>query len=165
MITTIPGLAEKLVPVLERMIEEGPEERKDILSHSFGPGGLSALITAATMEQAVEFINDYAPEHMNIRCPEDNLEYILGLIRNAGEILVGDHTPFSAGNYALGITAVLPTNGFARNTSGITCRDMMKTSTIGKLNETAFRELAPVIREIAAHENLPYHGMAADIRL
>ena len=164
LVTTDPGLPEKLCPVIEKIIAEGPIERREILEHSFGPEGLSAMVTVPTLELAVEFINDYAPEHMNIRCPEEELKAVLGLIRNAGEILIGEYTPFTAGNYAIGVTAVLPTNSFAKNTSGITCRDMMKTSTIGRLNKNAFLELAPVLREISVNEDLPFHGLAAEIR-
>ena len=85
-------------------------------------------------------------------------------LKNSGEILLGKYTPFSAANYAIGITAVLPTNGFARSFSGITCKDMMKTSTIGRLSRSALINLRPVINQLGRYEGLPSHVQASDIR-
>lgn len=79
--------------------------------------------------------------------------------------MIGDYTPFSAGNYAIGITAVLPTNGFARNISGITAKDMIKISTIGELDKNALKKLLPTITEIGKWEGLPAHVLAAKKRL
>ena len=86
-------------------------------------------------------------------------------VKNAGEILIGQYTPFSAANYGIGITAVLPTNQFAKAFSGITSKDMVKVSTIGKLNKEALREIYPIIKEMGTYEQLPCHVKAADIRL
>ena len=80
-----------------------------------------------------------------IVCSKDKRRKILELVTHAGEILLGDHTPFSAANFAIGITAVLPTNGFSRSFSGITCKDMLKTSTVGSLSRSALAELRPAM--------------------
>ncbi|WP_242698160.1 histidinol dehydrogenase [Bacillus sp. SD088] len=76
-----------------------------------------------------------------------------------------EYTPFSAANYGIGITAVLPTNHFARTFSGITAKDMVKYSTIGQLSRTGLREIYPLIKELGTCEQLPGHVKAAGIRL
>ncbi len=85
-------------------------------------------------------------------------------MHKAGEILIAHNTSFSAANYAIGITAVLPTNGFARAFSGITCRDMIKTSTIGGLSAEALGDLEETIRALGEEEGLPCHVDAAGTR-
>jgi histidinol dehydrogenase len=85
-------------------------------------------------------------------------------VHKAGEILIAHNTSFSAANYAIGITAVLPTNGFARAFSGITCRDMIKTSTIGGLSAEALGDLEETIRALGEEEGLPCHVDAAGTR-
>jgi histidinol dehydrogenase len=78
--------------------------------------------------------------------------------------LLGAYTPFSAANYAIGITAVLPTNGFARSFSGVTSRDMVKISTVGELSRRALEELVPIVEKLGEYERLPGHVQAAEAR-
>lgn len=73
-------------------------------------------------------------------------------------------TPFSAANYAIGITAVLPTNGAAHAISGITARDMVRTTTLGELDAAALAALTPTIGILARYEGLPCHAAAAEAR-
>jgi histidinol dehydrogenase len=75
-----------------------------------------------------------------------------------------NHTPFSAANYAIGITAVLPTNGAARAVSGVTARDMLRTTTLGELDGAALAALTPTIGTLARYEGLPCHAAAAEAR-
>ena len=98
-----------------------------------------------------------------ICCEKSRERGVLDGVKNAGEILLGEFTPFSAANYAIGITAVLPTNGFARSFSGITCKDMLRTSTIGKLSKSALEELRPTIEQLGTREGFPCHIQAAAI--
>jgi histidinol dehydrogenase len=83
----------------------------------------------------------------------------------AGEVLLGAQTPFAAANYALGITAVLPTNGAARSLSGITARDMLRVTTLGELDAAALARLAPTIERLAEYEGLPCHAAAVRARV
>jgi histidinol dehydrogenase len=99
-----------------------------------------------------------------IWCNSQNEEKVLKDIRNTGEILIGPYTTFSAANYLIGITAVLPTNGFARRFSGITCKDMLKFSSFAKLSKEAIQDLYPGIKAIGDYEGLPCHVKAAEIR-
>jgi len=165
LVTTSAALAERTAESLRRIIAESEPPRRGYLEAVFGPSGRGAIVIASDLDRACAFLNDYAPEHLMIVCEPETEREALKRIRHAGEILLGPDTPFSAANYGIGITAVLPTNRFARAYSGVTARDMMKVSTIGRLNEDALRGIAPVIREFARCEGLSAHQAAADIRL
>lgn len=159
--TTSEGLAEKVMDILFNRIPLVEEKRRNILMKVFGKDGMGAITVVPDIDSACTIINEYAPEHLMVSCDEPSQEEILSKINNAGEILLGHNTPFSAANYAIGITAVLPTNGFAKAFSGITCKDMIKTSTIGALSESALNELKNTIDTLGEHEGLPCHVDAA----
>lgn len=161
MVTISRTLADQVVQVLLSRIPFVREDRRRNLTALFSEQGLGAVVVVPDIAQACRVINEFAPEHLMVACRENIQEEVLVRVRNAGEILLGQFTPFSAANYAIGITAVLPTNGFARAFSGITCKDMLKTSTIGGLSETALKELFNTIEEIGRHEGLPCHVEAA----
>jgi histidinol dehydrogenase len=161
LVTTSRMLADQVARILQERIPCVREDRKLILTAVFGEQGLGAVVVVPDMIHACRIINEFAPEHLMVACTEKIQEEVLARVKNAGEILLGHFTPFSAANYAIGITAVLPTNGFARSFSGITCKDMLKTSTIGGLSESALKELLETIEEIGLHEGLPCHVEAA----
>jgi len=165
LVTTSRPFAEAVAAALARRIPATEEKRRGFLTIMFGEKGMGAVAAVPDMETACEVVNEYAPEHLLIRCQEDVERAVLDGVRNAGEILLGEFTPFSAANYAIGITAVLPTNGFARSFSGITCRDMLKTSTMGSLTGPALDQLRPVIEQLGTHEGLPCHIEAAAVEV
>ena len=159
--TTSEKLAENVAKILLNRIPEVDEKRRPVLSKVFGKHGMGAIAVVPEIKSACKIVDEFAPEHLMVACREDTQEKILSEIRNTGEILLGHNTPFSAANYAIGITAVLPTNGFAKAFSGITCKDMIKTSTIGALSEEALKELKDTIDTLGGHEGLPCHVEAA----
>lgn len=165
LVTTSAGFADKVDALLRNCIDEVEEPRRKVLRHVFGPEGKGAIIAAADIEAACEWINGFAPEHLLIKCAIEREEQVLSRIRHAGEILIGEYTPFSAANYGIGITAVLPTNHFAKAFSGVTSRDMVKQSTIGRLNQAALADLYPIIKEMGDYEQLPCHVLAAAVKL
>ncbi|MFD0710541.1 histidinol dehydrogenase [Paenibacillus sp. GCM10027626] len=165
LVTTSSCLAADVERELMRCIDEVEGTRKHYLRNVFSPAGKGAIIVAADVELACGFINWFAPEHLMVSCHKETEERVLSLVRNAGEILIGEYTPFSAANYGIGITAVLPTNHFARAFSGITSKDMVKVSTIGKLSKQALQEIYPIIREMGTYEQLPGHVKAAEVRV
>lgn len=160
LVTHSEKLSDEVGKQAGKLMSKHPE-KESILDHSFGPSGLSGIVLTDSVGDSIRFANDYAPEHMIVNVAADRESYVVERIESCGELLLGDFTPFSAGNYAIGITAVLPTNGFARNVSGVTCRDMMKTTTIGRLSRDALIELRPTIEALGRHEGLPYHVDAA----
>ena len=86
-----------------------------------------------------------------------------GLI-NAGEILVGQHTPFSAANFVIGCPASLPTSGFAHVSSGITADTFLKRTAIAEADAGALSRMTPSILALADHEGFPAHGDAVRLR-
>lgn len=165
LVTTSEELAVEVEQQLWRLVERVDDKRQQYLKQVFSPSGKGAIVVADCIETACELINWVAPEHLMIAAKPATESDVLARIRHAGEILLGTYTPFSAANYGIGITAVLPTNHYAKAFSGITCKDMVKHSTIGRLSKEALQQLNPLIQEMSSYEQLPCHGKAAQIRL
>ncbi|MSZ97239.1 MAG: histidinol dehydrogenase, partial [Actinobacteria bacterium] len=87
-------------------------------------------------------------------------DQVVDAIINAGEILIGQHTPFSAGNFLIGCPASLPTSGFAHVSSGITVDTFLKRTAIARANEPALRRMSESIITLADHEGFPAHSNA-----
>jgi len=125
---------------------------------SLGPNGGAVLVKNLT--EAAEVSNMYAPEHLQIAVDPQHEEQLLDLLINAGEILIGQNTPFSAGNFVIGAPASLPTSGFAHVSSGITVDAFLKRTAIAKANEPALRRMAQTIVSMSDHEGFSAHGNA-----
>jgi histidinol dehydrogenase len=121
-----------------------------------GPRG--GIVLAPSLEAATDFINDYAPEHLEILSTEPFAH--LGRIQNAGEILLGPHTPVTLGNFVLGPNAVLPTNGAARTASPLSVFDFMKRTSIGYVTAAGYPQLARHARVLATYEGFDAHANA-----
>jgi len=113
---------------------------------------------AESAAEAYEFINDYAPEHLQIlsKTPYEHLSHI----RNASEILLGERAAGSLANYMMGPNCVLPTSGAAHTHSPLGVHDFMKTASIGHVTETGFQELAPRVHRFAQYEGFDGHANA-----
>jgi histidinol dehydrogenase len=79
-------------------------------------------------------------------------------------VLLGAHSPFAAANYAIGVSAVLPTNGFARSSSAVTALDFLRLSTTARLDAGALEALRSTIVTLATAEGLPCHANAITLR-
>jgi len=121
-----------------------------------GPHG--GILLAETMAEAIDFINDFAPEHLEIL--GENPEQYLSRILNAGEILLGKHTPFTLANYLIGPNAVLPTAQWAKSFSPLSVRDFLKRSSIARVTPQAYPELAAQARILARYEGFDAHAQA-----
>jgi histidinol dehydrogenase len=113
--------------------------------------------------QWLEVINSYAPEHLIVAVEDE--EDVLDGILNAGSVFVGNYTPESAGDYASGTNHTLPTNGFARQFSGVSLDSFVKKITFQKITESGIQTLGPVIEQMADAEGLDAHKNAVSIRL
>lgn len=115
------------------------------------------------IKTAIEFSNFYAPEHLilAIENAEDKIEFI----ENAGSIFLGNYSCESAGDYASGTNHTLPTNGYAKNYSGVSLDSFVKKITIQKLTSQGIQNLGPTIEIMAAAEQLDAHKNAVSIRL
>ncbi len=121
-----------------------------------GPRG--GIVLAQNSQDCIDFINDYAPEHLMIHSSEP-FAY-LGSITNAGEILLGENTPLSLGNYVLGPNAVLPTSGAARIHSPLGVFDFLKSTGIGYVTSPAYETLAKHTHTLATYEGFDGHALA-----
>ncbi len=125
--------------------------RTSLTTHSF-------ILIARDMDQAVEFVNDYAPEHLEIMT-EDPFT-TLKKIRNAGSIFLGPFSPISAGDYASGTNHVLPTGQTARMFSGLSVDDFIKRPTFQYLSKEGLSILRDAVVTLAEAEGLPLHAQA-----
>ncbi|WP_300436184.1 histidinol dehydrogenase [Christiangramia sp.] len=123
----------------------------------------SRLILVNSKEEALELINEYGPEHFII-CSENEDYFVQGVI-NAGSVFIGNYTPESAGDYASGTNHTLPTNGYAKQYSGVNLDSFMKTITFQKISEQGIKEIGPSIELLAEAEGLRAHKNAVSLRL
>lgn len=123
----------------------------------------SKLILVENDATALELINIYAPEHL-ILCVAEETFYLQHL-QNAGSVFIGNYTPESAGDYASGTNHTLPTNGYARQYSGVNLDSFMKSITFQKITAAGLERLGPAIAAMAEAEGLQAHKHAVTLRL
>ncbi|MGQ7845934.1 histidinol dehydrogenase [Granulosicoccus sp. 3-233] len=121
-------------------------------------GERGGIVLASSREQAYEFINDYAPEHCQVlsKNPYEHLAHI----RNASEILLGEHAAGSIANYMMGPNCVLPTSGAARTHSPLGVHDFIKTCSVGHMTAGGYAEMAPHTHRFASYEGFDGHANA-----
>lgn len=134
--------------------------RKDIAEKAIAN---SKIIAFDSDEIAIDFINQYGPEHYII-CME-NEELYLKNIQNAGSVFVGNYTPESAGDYASGTNHTLPTNGYAKQYSGVNLDSFLKQMTFQKISAKGLQNIGPAIEIMAQAEGLQAHKNAVTLRL
>ena len=130
--------------------------------HSEPNGG---CVLVDSLDQAVAVANRYAPEHLQVAVGDRDIDRVVDGLVNAGEILVGQHTPFSAANFVIGCPASLPTSGFAEVSSGITVEAFLKRTAIARADGAAIGRMAPSIVALADHEGFPAHAAALRRRM
>ena len=123
----------------------------------------SRALVFETIQKGIEFSNFYAPEHL-ILAVED-AENMLPFIENAGSVFLGNYSCESAGDYASGTNHTLPTNGFAKNYSGVSLDSFVKKITVQKLTSKGLQNLGPTIEIMAEAEQLTAHRNAVSVRL
>jgi histidinol dehydrogenase len=123
----------------------------------------SKLIYVSTDAEAVELINEYGPEHY-ILCVKNEQFYLDNTV-NAGSVFIGNYTPESAGDYASGTNHTLPTNGYAKQYSGVNLDSFMKSITFQKISKKGMLSLGETIEIMAEAEGLQAHKNAVTLRL
>lgn len=122
----------------------------------------SKIVVVNSIEEAVDFANAYAAEHLIISCEND--EEIGEQIINAGSIFLGNYSPESVGDYASGTNHTLPTNGYARAYSGVSVDSFIKKITIQKLSEQGIQSIGNIVETMATAEGLDAHALAVRVR-
>jgi len=159
LVTPSAELAEATADAIQRAFEAA--DRQEILRPALENN--SAIVVTDSMEEALEFTNDYAAEHLEVAVDEPML--LLPRIRHAGSIFLGHYAPVPAGDYATGTNHVLPTGLTAKMFSGLSTDDFIKRPTFQLLSREGLAHLAPAVMGLAAAEGLPMHGEAVHIRV
>jgi len=123
----------------------------------------SKLIYCESENDAIDLINEYAPEHLMIITKNTNED--LPKIQNAGSVFIGNYTPESAGDYASGTNHTLPTNGFAKNYSGVNLDSFLKAVTFQRITQEGIKNIGSAIENMAEAEGLFAHKNAVSLRL
>ena len=158
LVTTSSALAERTEAELAGQLADLPPVRAEAAQSSLGVNGGCVLVD--DLDDAVAVANRYAPEHLQVAVADGAVDRVVDGLVNAGEILVGQHTPFSAANFVIGCPASLPTSGFAEVSSGITVEAFLKRTAIARASATAITRMTPTILALAEHEGFPAHAAA-----
>ncbi|WP_136687992.1 histidinol dehydrogenase [Halorhabdus amylolytica] len=148
--------------VAEEIDQQVPErEREDIVREALA-NDASGVFLAESMDEAVAFSEDYAPEHIFVHAA--NEDDLLERITNYGSAFVGEFTPVAAGDYASGTNHVLPTGGSARIASGLSVDDFVRPATYQQLSEDGLKTLRETITTLAEAEGLEAHAHSVETR-
>ena len=158
LVTTDASILPKVQREITKQLADLP--RKSIAEKAIAN---SKMIAFETDNDAIEFINQYGPEHYII-CMENEEAYV-NAIQNAGSVFVGNYTPESAGDYASGTNHTLPTNGFAKQYSGVNLDSFLKQMTFQKISSQGIETIGPAIEQMAEAEGLQAHKNAVTLRL
>ncbi len=158
LLTCDPEIIRETEMELQRQIGRLPraETAAKALEHS-------SMILLEDIEACLAFSNIYAPEHLILHT--EAAEALTEKIMNAGSVFIGPYTPESAGDYASGTNHTLPTNGFARNYSGVSLDSYVKMLTFQQIDEKGLLKIGPSIERMAEEEELEAHKQAVRLRL
>ncbi|MGB3774490.1 MAG: histidinol dehydrogenase, partial [Leeuwenhoekiella sp.] len=158
LVTTSKTILEAVEKEIEEQIKALP--RKAIAEKAIAN---SKLILVNDNREALDLIDEYGPEHF-IVCMED-ADFFVDQVQNAGSVFIGNYTPESAGDYASGTNHTLPTNGYAKQYSGVNLDSFMKQMTFQKVTAEGIRNIGGAIEQMAAAEGLHAHKNAVTLRL
>jgi histidinol dehydrogenase len=158
LLTTSEKIAEETLSELER--QKASLERKEIITQSLEDFG--AIVVCSSMDEAVNFANELAPEHLEI-CTENPMDYI-GRIDNAGSVFLGHYAPEPLGDYYAGPNHVLPTGGTARFFSPLSVDSFVKKSSFLYYTKEALTEAKEDIVTLANAEGLTAHANSIKVR-
>ena len=158
LVSTSKNTIDKVKDEVQKQLQALP--RKEIAVQALAN---STAIYFSAESDAIDFINEYGPEHYII-CMANEDKFVAG-VANAGSVFIGNYTPESAGDYASGTNHTLPTNGYAKQYSGVNLDSFLKAITFQKISEIGLKDLGPSIETLADAEGLYAHKNAVSIRL
>ncbi|RKF03811.1 histidinol dehydrogenase [Tenacibaculum lutimaris] len=158
LVTTNEEVAKNVEVELKKQLEDLPRKElaKKAIENSF-------TVVFNSKEECINFSNEYAPEHLII-ASEKASEYIDGVM-NAGSVFLGNYSCESAGDYASGTNHTLPTNGYAKNYSGVSLDSFVKKITFQEVTKEGIDNLGEAIELMAEAEGLQAHKNAITVRL
>ncbi|KAI0650774.1 histidine biosynthesis trifunctional-protein [Trametes meyenii] len=156
------GLSDERIVAIEEEVDAQARAltRVDIVRQSIPK---SIIVKTRTAAEAIAFSNDYAPEHLILHL--EDAPQAVAAVENAGSVFVGPYSPESCGDYASGTNHTLPTNGYARQFSGVNTLSFQKHITSQEVTAAGLKGLGPVVATLADCEGLDAHANAVRIRL
>ncbi|MBO6516241.1 MAG: histidinol dehydrogenase [Bacteroidia bacterium] len=148
----------RTLQALEKQLDDLP--RKEVARQALKN---SKAVLLSSINECVEFSNQYAPEHLIIA--SKRARSLADNIKNAGSVFLGNYSCESAGDYASGTNHTLPTNGFARNYSGVSLDSFVKKITFQEVSQQGIKTIGKAIEIMAEAEQLIAHKNAVTIRL
>ena len=123
------------------------------------------ILIADSLDEAVEYANAYAPEHLEVNVAEADADRVVSGLKNYGSLFIGGNTAEVFGDYASGPNHTLPTLGAARYTGGVWVGTFLKICTYQSMSREAMMGIAPLVSNLARGEGLIGHARAAEIRM
>jgi histidinol dehydrogenase len=154
LVTHDKALADYVHKGLAVAIAALPEPQRGYLETNMA--NYSGVILTDSLDQSIEVSNLYAPEHVVLKVADP--ESVLPRLSNAGEIMIGENSPSSLGNFSIGTNHVLPTGGMAHSYSCTSVWDYLKRTSISKVSAEGLNALAPSTLAMADYEGFPAHG-------
>jgi len=158
LLTTSQEISERVLEEISKILPASP--RKEIVAEALSDNG--AVIRCQNLEEAIDFTNKFAPEHLEI-VTEDPMA-IADRIESAGLILIGPYTPVSASDYAFGTNHILPTYGFGHVFSGLSVLDFVKQVSIVESTMDGLSNVRGHVKALAEAEGLLNHAAAVEGR-
>jgi histidinol dehydrogenase len=150
-ITTSKRLARDVSAEVKRLAQRNVTARRSLAENG-------TVLLAGSREEAFEWANRIAPEHITVGTKD------LALIQNAGSIFVGNYSAQAAGDYASGPNHVLPTAGVARFRGGLTVHDFVKVITVQELSKSGLKKIGRTVAYLAETEGLTAHAQSVRVR-
>lgn len=150
--------ADEVLVAIDKLVATAP--RRSEIESTLESSGIAVICESP--EQAMAVANFIAPEHLELQTADDDA--LLSLVRHAGAVFCGAHTPASLGDYVAGPSHVLPTNGTARFASALTVRDFMKDLHVVQADEHGLDVLGDAVEALAGAEGLDAHAASIRIR-
>ena len=160
-VTTDENLGNAIVSAVEKQLPT--LETEEIARASWNDFG--EILIADSLEEAVEYANSYAPEHLEVNVAEQQIDDVVKALRNYGSLFICGNTAEVFGDYASGTNHTLPTLGAARYTGGVWVGTFLKTCTYQRMTKDAMMGIAPLVSNLARGEGLIGHARAAEIRM
>ncbi len=157
LVATSNTITEAVQAELKKQLEVLP--RKELAEKAMQN---SYMLVADTLQEAMDFSNQYAPEHLILETNE--WKTLINKVLNAGSVFLGHLTPESAGDYASGTNHTLPTSGFARSYSGVSVDSFVKKITFQHISEEGLQQIGSTVEILAELEGLHAHKNAVSIR-
>ena len=161
LLTTDEELGNKVIAAVEAQLEALSTREK--ASAAWENNG--EVILMDSLEEAIEYANDYAPEHLEVNVEPRKIDDTVDKLVNYGSLFIGGNTAEVFGDYASGTNHTLPTLGAARYTGGVWVGTFLKTCTNQRMTDEAMMNIAPLVSRLAQGEGLMGHANAADIRI